>query len=208
MARPTSSPPPSGSPSAAASPARTSTPSASSRSEAPRRRRAGHFDREISPIEAPVLDEDGKPTGATKRVTRDQGLRDTTLEGLAGLKPVVEGGIHTAGTSSQISDGAARCCGWTRDKARALGLKPRARIISGVRSAPSRTTTSTARSTRRKGAREGRHEDGRHRPRRDQRGLRVGRAVVGQRAQARHGQGERQRRRDRAGPSGRRTGAG
>ncbi|MBV9352305.1 MAG: steroid 3-ketoacyl-CoA thiolase, partial [Mycobacterium sp.] len=67
----------------------------------------GRFDREISPIEAPLLDEQKRPTSERHEVSRDQGLRDTTLEGLSQLKPVLEGGIHTAGTSSQISDGAA-----------------------------------------------------------------------------------------------------
>ena len=79
-------------------------------------------------------------------VTRDQGLRDTTLEGLAGLKPVLDGGIHTAGTSSQISDGAAAVLLMDEDKAKALGLTPRARIVSQAWSAPTPTTTSTARS--------------------------------------------------------------
>ena len=90
----------------------------------------GRFDREISPIEAPVLDENKKPTDERAPVTRDQGLRDTTLEGLASLNPVLEGGIHTAGTSSQISDGAAAVLWMDEDKARALGLRPRARIVS------------------------------------------------------------------------------
>src|SRR6202171_1788995 len=90
----------------------------------------GRFDREVSPIEAPVLDEQRQPTEARQSFTRDQGLRATTLESLAGLKPVMEGGIHTAGTSSQISDGAAAVLLMDEDKARALGLKPRARIIS------------------------------------------------------------------------------
>ncbi|MGA5533879.1 steroid 3-ketoacyl-CoA thiolase [Mycolicibacterium nivoides] len=90
----------------------------------------GHFDREISPIEAPVIDENKQPTAEWNTVSRDQGLRDTTLEGLAALKPVMEGGIHTAGTSSQISDGAAAVLWMDEDKAKALGLKPRARIIS------------------------------------------------------------------------------
>ncbi|SBS75001.1 Acetyl-CoA acetyltransferase [uncultured Mycobacterium sp.] len=88
------------------------------------------FDREISPIEAPVIDENKRPTDERHFVSRDQGLRDTTLEGLAGLKPVMEGAMHTAGTSSQISDGAAAVLWMDEDKARALGLKPRARIIS------------------------------------------------------------------------------
>jgi acetyl-CoA C-acetyltransferase len=59
-------------------------------------------------IEAPDLDEDGNPTGTTHTVARDEGLRETTLEKLATLKPVArENGVHTAGNSSQISDGAA-----------------------------------------------------------------------------------------------------
>ncbi|HUO41197.1 MAG TPA: steroid 3-ketoacyl-CoA thiolase [Mycobacterium sp.] len=90
----------------------------------------GRFDREISPIEAPVLDEQKQPTSERQAVTRDQGLRDTTIEGLAQLKPVLDGGIHTAGTSSQISDGAAAVLWMDEDKARALGYKPRARIVS------------------------------------------------------------------------------
>ena len=90
----------------------------------------GRFDREISGIEAPVLDEQKQPTSNRHVVSRDQGLRDTTLEGLSQLKPVIEGGIHTAGTSSQISDGAAAVLWMDEDKAKALGLRPRARIIS------------------------------------------------------------------------------
>lgn len=90
----------------------------------------GRFDREISPIEAPVIDANKQPTAELNMVSRDQGLRDTTLEGLAGLKPVIEGGIHTAGTSSQISDGAAAVLWMDEDKAKAYGLTPRARIVS------------------------------------------------------------------------------
>src|SRR3981081_3509418 len=90
----------------------------------------GRFDREISGNEGPVLDENKQPTSERHVVTRDQGLRDTTLEGLASLNPVIEGGIHTAGTSSQISDGAAAVLWMDEDKAKALGLTPRARIVS------------------------------------------------------------------------------
>ncbi len=61
-------------------------------------------------------------------VDADQGLRDTTLEGLQGLNPVLPDGLHTAGTSSQISDGASAVLIMDEDKARALGLTPRARI--------------------------------------------------------------------------------
>jgi acetyl-CoA C-acetyltransferase len=90
----------------------------------------GHFDREVVPVEAPVLDPEGQPTGEVRTVTRDQGLRDTTIEGLSRLRPVVEGGLHTAGTSSQISDGAAAVLLMDADRARALGLRPRARIVA------------------------------------------------------------------------------
>ncbi|MFC9834346.1 steroid 3-ketoacyl-CoA thiolase [Rhodococcus sp. NPDC127530] len=90
----------------------------------------GRFDREVLQVTAPVVDKEGNLTGETRVVTRDQGLRDTTAESLATLKPVLEGGIHTAGTSSQISDGAAAVMLMDEARARALGLKPRARIIS------------------------------------------------------------------------------
>lgn len=89
---------------------------------------AGHFDREVLPVEAPVLDDDGKPTGERQRVHRDQGLRETSVDKLAALQPVLEGGMHTAGTSSQISDGAAAVMLMDEDRARALGLRPRVRI--------------------------------------------------------------------------------
>ena len=92
----------------------------------------GRFDREVAPVEAPVLDEDGKPTGETRTVTRDQGLRETTIEALAGLKPVYEGALHSAGTSSQISDGAAAVLLMDADRAAALGVRPRARIKAQV----------------------------------------------------------------------------
>ena len=90
----------------------------------------GRFDREVAPIEAPVLDADGKPTDELRTVSRDQGMRETTLEGLGTLKSVYEGALHTAGTSSQISDGAAAVLLMDSDKAKALGLKPRARIVA------------------------------------------------------------------------------
>jgi len=89
----------------------------------------GRFDREVVAVKAPVVGSDGSPSGGTEVVTRDQGLRETTKEGLAGLKPVLPDGIHTAGTSSQISDGAAAVLWMSAEKARALGLRPRARIV-------------------------------------------------------------------------------
>jgi len=90
----------------------------------------GRFDREVVKVEAPVLGEDGKPTGATRLVSRDQGLRDTTMEGLAQLKPMMQDGIITAGSSSQVSDGAAAVLWMSAAEAKKRGLKPRARIVA------------------------------------------------------------------------------
>jgi acetyl-CoA C-acetyltransferase len=95
-------------------------------------RAEGRFKAEILPIEAPVLGDDMQPTGENRTVDQDQGIRETTLEGLAQLKPVQEGGIHTPGNSSQVSDGAAGLLYMTPEKAREHGLTPRARIVSDV----------------------------------------------------------------------------
>ncbi|HEX3733697.1 MAG TPA: thiolase family protein [Solirubrobacterales bacterium] len=78
----------------------------------------GRFEREIVPFAV---------NGDT--YVADQGLRETTLEGLANLKPAFkEDGKITAGNSSQVSDGAAAVLLMAREKADALGLVPRARI--------------------------------------------------------------------------------
>jgi acetyl-CoA C-acetyltransferase len=91
----------------------------------------GRFDREVVPVKAPVLGAlTGEPTGETRVVDRDEGLRETSLAALSRLKPVIEGGLHTAGTSSQISDGAAAVLLAADGRARALGLRPRARILA------------------------------------------------------------------------------
>ena len=90
----------------------------------------GRFDREVVAVKAPVLDADGRPTGETRVVDRDEGLRQTSLAALARLRPVIEGGLHTAGTSSQISDGAAAVLLADAQRARSLGLRPRARIVA------------------------------------------------------------------------------
>lgn len=88
-------------------------------------RLAGAFKREIVPFE---VEKEGKKFW----VTDDEGIRpETSLEKLAGLKPAfAEDGKITAGNSSQISDGAAALIVMSREKADALGLKPRARIIA------------------------------------------------------------------------------
>jgi acetyl-CoA C-acetyltransferase len=90
----------------------------------------GRFEREIAPLEAPVIDkESGTPTGETRLVATDEGLRETTMEGLAGLRSVLPDGLHTAGTSSQISDGASAVLIMDLALADSLGLTPRARIV-------------------------------------------------------------------------------
>ncbi len=92
--------------------------------------REDRFAPEVVPIDAPVVDAEGTPTGEHVRVERDEGLRDTSLESLAGLAPVArEDGVHTAGTSSQITDGAAAVLLATAGRARELGLTPRARVV-------------------------------------------------------------------------------
>jgi acetyl-CoA C-acetyltransferase len=88
------------------------------------------FATQIVPIDAPDLDDEGKPTGSTHRVERDEGLRETTLESVANLKPVArEDGVHTAATASQISDGAGAVLLMTAEKAKALGVTPLARVV-------------------------------------------------------------------------------
>jgi acetyl-CoA C-acetyltransferase len=89
----------------------------------------GRFDGQVLDVEAPAVGPEG-PTGETTVVSRDQGLRETTAEGLAALKPVLPDGIHTAGNSSQISDGAAAVLLTSREAADRLGLRPRARIVA------------------------------------------------------------------------------
>ena len=86
-------------------------------------RDSGHFDREIVPVTTP----DGT------EVTRDDGPRPgTTMEKLAELKPAFnpDGGTVTAGNSCPLNDGAAAVLVMSEEKARAKGLKPKARIIA------------------------------------------------------------------------------
>jgi acetyl-CoA C-acetyltransferase len=89
------------------------------------------FAGQIAPIEAPTFDENGRQTG-TRTFERDECLRDTSLEALTALKTNMPGGIHTAGTSSQICDGAAALLLASPEGASSLGLKPRARILDSV----------------------------------------------------------------------------
>ena len=88
------------------------------------------FAGQIVNVEAPDRNDDGTLADTNHLCVRDEGLRETTLEKLSTLKPVArENGVHTAGNSSQISDGAAGVLLMTEEKAAALGLTPRARIV-------------------------------------------------------------------------------
>ncbi len=149
----------------------------SSQERAARAIAEGRFDTQIIPVEVDVFAEDGSRTGERTTVVADEIPRQTSLEALARLTPVArEDGIHTAGTSSQIADGASAVLLMSADAAERLGATPRARItqtalvgcdpelmlegpISGDREAPAA----------------GGADDRRYRPVRNQRGLRFSR---------------------------------
>lgn len=82
----------------------------------------GRYDREVV----------GVPGADGTAITRDEGLRVTSAEALRGLRPLAPGALHTAGTSSQLSDGAAALLWMDRGVAEARGLRPRARIRAHV----------------------------------------------------------------------------
>jgi acetyl-CoA C-acetyltransferase len=86
----------------------------------------------VHPIEAPVPGSDPRDKNPARQlVERDEGPRDTSLEALANLKPVLDRtpAFHTAGTASQISDGAAAVLLMTGERASQLGLEPKARVL-------------------------------------------------------------------------------
>ena len=87
------------------------------------------FATQIVEVDVPVLADDGTATGERQRVARDGGIRPTTLEALSQLSPVMDDGVHTAGASSQISDGSGAVLMMTAEKAEEQGLKPLGRII-------------------------------------------------------------------------------
>jgi acetyl-CoA C-acetyltransferase len=90
-------------------------------------RDTGLFKDEIIPVTAVKLERD-KASGETREVEvtleNDEGIRDTTYEALAGLKPVIEGGCITAGNASQLSDGAAACLLMNSKLAEQQNLEP------------------------------------------------------------------------------------
>ena len=87
-------------------------------------RDAGKFEKEIVPVEV-------EHEGVKGEFKVDEGIRETSLEKLATLAPSFgEDGLHHAGNSSQITDGAAAVLLMSSDKAKELGLRPRARIVA------------------------------------------------------------------------------
>jgi acetyl-CoA acyltransferase len=91
----------------------------------------GRFANEIIPVAEKRFDrESGQVIETGEMVTTDEGIRpDSTVESLAKLKPAFqEDGVVTAGNSSQITDGAAALLIMSEEKAKELGLKPRARF--------------------------------------------------------------------------------
>jgi acetyl-CoA C-acetyltransferase len=95
---------------------------------------AGRFEGQIIPVDAPAVDDQGSVVG-TKVFDRDEGMRATTMEGLTGLKANLRErnpAFHTAGTTSQISDGAGAVLLASAERAEQLGLRPRARIVASV----------------------------------------------------------------------------
>jgi len=95
---------------------------------------SGRFDPEIVPIDVELteMDEQGKPQKKSFTVRRDEGPRsDTTPQALAKLKPAFkEGGVVTAGNSSQMSDGAAAVLVMSAEKAASLGYTPLTRLVA------------------------------------------------------------------------------
>jgi len=91
------------------------------------------FAGQIAPVTVPQFDEAGNQAG-TKVFDRDECMRESTVEGLAKLRTnrPDDDAVHTAGTASQISDGAGAMVLASAERADALGLKARGRIVDSV----------------------------------------------------------------------------
>ena len=96
----------------------------------------GRFDRQIVPVQIETRNDQGETVGASS-LSRDEGLRPTSPEGLAGLRTnprqlADRPSVHTAGTSSQISDGAAATLLVAEEKLAELSLSARARLVDSI----------------------------------------------------------------------------
>ena len=91
--------------------------------------REGRFEAQIAPVDAALVDANGTKTGETVEFSRDEVARNTSMEALSALKPVVGAdGIHTAGTSAQLADAAAAVLLMSAERAASLGLRARVRV--------------------------------------------------------------------------------
>jgi acetyl-CoA acyltransferase len=102
-----------------------------SQQNAARARDEGRFENEIVPVTSMHRDKDtGNVTKSDELVTSDEGIRESTMESLGSLRAAFkpDGGVVTAGNSSQITDGASAALIMTEEKANELGLRPRARF--------------------------------------------------------------------------------
>jgi acetyl-CoA C-acetyltransferase len=81
-----------------------------------------------SQLVTPPADEDGNPT----ELRIDEGLREPDPAKVASLDPVVPGGVHTAASASQVSDGASAVLLISESRAASLGLQPLARIVGSM----------------------------------------------------------------------------
>jgi acetyl-CoA C-acetyltransferase len=99
---------------------------------------SGHFDKELVPVTVPAhkdVDKEGNELDVPETVvSKDDGPRPgTTMEKLAALPPVFkEGGSVTAGNACPLNDGAAAVLVMSEEKAAALGLEPKARIVAST----------------------------------------------------------------------------
>jgi acetyl-CoA C-acetyltransferase len=99
---------------------------------------SGHFDKEIVPVTVPAhkdVDKEGNEIDVPETVvSKDDGPRaGTTMEKLGALQPVFkEGGTVTAGNACPLNDGAAALLIMSAEKAKELGMKPRARIVASA----------------------------------------------------------------------------
>jgi acetyl-CoA C-acetyltransferase len=109
-----------------------------SQSRAVEARDSGHFDAEIVPVAVPAhkdVDKEGNDIDVPETVvSRDDGPRPgTTMEVLAQLKPAFrQNGTVTAGNSCPLNDGAAAVLVMSDEKASALGVKPKAKILAST----------------------------------------------------------------------------
>jgi acetyl-CoA C-acetyltransferase len=88
---------------------------------------AGRFDDELTPVTCERIvynKETGEQSTAEATVSADEGVRASTLEGVQGLRTVIEGGTITAGNASQLSDGASAQVVMEAGLAQKMGLNP------------------------------------------------------------------------------------